>query len=212
MIIEILFKVGSGVKYTDGMPLAVKGEGFRLTKGHLAAYVQSDILPAGFLALDENEQDTHLRRLAQIRYLTGAGRTVGQVATKRWGLAYTVGTPAQRAYMEAIAEGYLAQAAADRVLILAHGYDTNWGFGDLKLFGCIRAEVSPAVAEDLIKGQLDETAHPYAEETYLRQRKWRVPYQVLVPGNVAAWQDPDVLVPVDRAGTVFTVAQIKEVL
>lgn len=210
MIVEVIFRIGDGPRGKDGMPLAVMGEGFLLTKAHIVTYMQSDVLPAGFLALDENLQDGVLRRLMQIRYLTGTERTVGQVATKKWGLRYTTGTEAQRTYMEAIAEGLLAGAAADRALVLEHGLDTNWGFSDLKLFGIIRADLPPAVVEDLVSPELDETTHPYEDPKFLRFRKWRVPYQVLVPGNVAAWQDRNQHVPVDRAGTVFTVAQIRE--
>jgi hypothetical protein len=210
MITEILFKVGDGTKAKDGMPLAVKGEGYLLTPAELTTYIQSEVLPAGFLALPENEQAGHLRRINQIKYLTQAGLTAGQVATKKWGYFYTTGYAETRLKMEEIALGYIMQAIEDKIYIMNHGLDTNWGFVDLTVFGVVRADVTPMVAEDLIERELDEAAHPYAEPTYLRFRKWRVPYETLVPNRVANWRNRTIHVAVNRISAPFTEAQVKE--
>jgi hypothetical protein len=209
---EVLFKVGNGTKATDGMPIAILGSGMLITKDMLLDYIQNNTTPPGFSELQDNEKDAHWRRLGQIKYLTNAGRTAQEVALQRYGLKYSSATVQQRAEMDVIGQKYIDQAVIDRARIVASGYDTNWGFGDLTVFGVICVDLSAAIVEDLVKRHMDEAAHPYADPVYLRFRRWRIPYEnLLSAGVVAQLQDPNQLVPVDRT-TVFTPAQIKQAL
>jgi len=210
---EILFKVGNGTKATDGMPVAVAGSGFLITGAMMTDFIQNSTVPPGFDALEDNAKDIHMRRAKQIKYLVDPSTTAQDVALKRWGMRYANGTAEQRAQIEAAAQTYISRAAVDLARIQAYGYDVNWGFEDRRLFGVIMADLPGEVVEDLIMRELDETRHVYQDPEYVRFRRWRVPYESLLPGGVVVQlQNPNQVVNLDRTGTVFTKVQIRQAL
>lgn len=208
---EILMMIGSNGTYQDGMPIVVKGSGLYMSPAQIINWFQNSVTPPGYTELPENEQDLHYRRLQQIKYLTAGSTTPIGAATIRFGTSYTNGSAAMKAKLEAIVQRHMDGAQIDRANIVAHGYDTNWGAGDLKSFGVITVSLPPGFAEDVALEQIDDTAHPYVPLTMKRRRRWKIPYAALLPGpEVASMQNPGSYTPVNRTRAPFTPAQIKQ--
>lgn len=215
--VEIELHVGdvpsSGI--VDGMPVIWKTPGQLLTPAELAAWWSSGTPPAKFLLLTDADQEKVKRAAMRIKYLTDPATTIAAATVKRFGPE-----PLPAAHMQ-IRRDYrvskenvvmmMEEAEEDKAAFVAEGYDTNWGFVQLRKFCVIVADVTAEEARDLLAAPNDPAAHVFEKRKVLRRTRYRCPWWTLFDApTVAAIRDPNVRVDVDRVSTPFTFAQIAE--
>jgi len=211
--VEVLFSTGNSAGYTDGMPISVMGSGALISSAEIVDWFQNSIIPPAVSGLEPNIRAETKREASRVKYLSAGGRTAAEAAVVRFGLAYTNGTPQEKAQMEATVQVDINNAIIDRAVYLTDGYDTNWHYSQLKTAGVIPADLPPAIIKDLIREQTDTVPHPMEPRNRVRARRWRVPYENLAPsGMVANFRNPNVRVDVQRQITPFTKSQIKQAL
>ena len=222
-VVEVQFWVGTpdANKYGDGHIVHAMPLGSHFTKAEILDYWQNATVPAGWSALDEDEQDEKRYEMDRTKELTE--NTVAFIAEEHWGTDYTSANPAQQAKMESIAQGWKTGAQYHRDVWTGSGpgegigIDTNWGDGDLSdQFGIVLVDVpsSSRYIREFKDGSrpVDHGVTPLKVKAYIRRSRYRMPYEALPASwdaKVADWKTVGVLVPVDRGQTPFTVAQIK---
>ncbi len=220
---EVCFKVGDSnpgnhsqsKNWEDGQILAIQAPGLWWTKAELLAWANAGTEPPGFSGMPPAAKQSWNRlRLRVRRFLNPAFSRLYHV-NARFGTSYTQGE------LDAgIAQGFGPrfdrnaecadiETGLQRQIddITTHGgVDTNWGFSDLSLHSVVRVD---ATVEQLAKATRewdDDTVDVFATRKQIARRYWRIDYTAFMSAaEIAAVQDPAVLVNVDRAGAAVAV-------
>lgn len=191
-LVELAIKVGNApgpFGWLDGMVVEVRRPGFWITPAMIQAFIKNGTVPPAVQAMRKGERRRLRHQLDRLLYFNQAGMTAEQAAADSG---------------EALdwAAGELANYTAWAAKIQQYGgWDTVWHYGELLVFGVVRADISGDDMQELLEPNSDPNALPAIAELLLHRRAWRLAYETVAPPNlIAQWADPNVLVMPIRSG------------
>lgn len=204
-VYEIRFVVDQGPN--DGKPNGIKPLGLRFTPAQWLAYVTDDTAtPGGWGPRVGPELKREYGRLrgqiiASNEVQVDGTKTEEQMREEAYGPA---GDADEVAGQLAANLDRMNKAGEIRTKIAADGEDTNWGFGDLRTFGVLLADLSANEVRQLFMTKLKAT-HPLVSQEAESARSERILYDppVFPAARVARWRDGSDLVDVNRSQTPF---------
>ena len=170
---EVLFKVTTipdeerlPGQYRDGDIIQLAPNGVLFSPADILTWFQSDTVPSNWESVPQWKRRSVRRALLFAKWLTT--HTLAEIATE-----FGITGPTQEAILAAAQKRQdMAQVLRDEYL--ADGIDSNWGSGDLKVFGVARVD---AITIAQIRELIDEDATESHKPIMLGKRRWRVNYR-----------------------------------
>ena len=193
---EVLFKVTSipdnerlPRQYRDGDIIQLAPDGVLFSPADILAWFQSDTLPSNWTSVPQWKRRTVKRALLFAKWLTT--HTLAEIATE-----FNITGPTPEAIL-ADAQKRKNMAQAERDEYLANGIDSNWGPGDLRVFGVARVD---AITIAQIRELMDEDTTESHKPVMLGKRRWRVNYRAYLNAQqIANLENDDVRVEAFRS-------------
>jgi len=173
---EALVKIGDSTgdpraSWRDGQVIVVRPEGVHVTPEEYLLWLRSETEPAQFSALAASLRAPHERWIACQRYCLSDAFDVGEVMAARG-----------QSKDDALRLRDEAKRMHDRAL--AEGYDTNWGYQDLRVHAAVLVQVgSLADVEEMLHVPSVPGLHPTAPRWRGPRRASRLPYERFISGE-----------------------------
>lgn len=204
MLCEILYKVGnSGVgntfdirkHYLDGMPIAIKPTGIVVSSAEWLAWLDADASrPAQVATLPDNRQISFDRLVARTRAMLDGSATVATILAERFP-ELDPGVPEYQTKAQQVLDGLLDV----HTKIQAQGWDSNWGFEEVKNFGVMISDVPYEYMDEVVTPPSEPNLNTFEVTDTWAQRGAIVPYDTILSGDsVTDIKTPGVQVPVAR--------------
>ncbi len=184
-----------------------------LTPGELQAWWSTGTPPAKFSLLTKADKEKIKREAMRIKYLTDVGTTVKAATLVKYGEAPPGNAHwsvlRNRDVQEATVLANMRQAADERSKFVAEGYDTNWGYQDLRRKLIVLVDLTPEELHDYMVPPDDESVHVFGKRRNLHRKRYLFEFWKLYSmQKVANIRNLTTRVDVDRTSTPLTFAQI----
>ena len=195
---EICIKIGNstGGGYQDGDVISVKPDGVLIPPGGMVAWIRNNVEPPALSTIPQYMADDMRRRISGLQFLLE--NTAEDIAAGK-------NISVESAALEK------TEALKDQDLFETLGYDSNWGWEDLKLFHVVR--VDDVSLADMLEFTSQRRGVDYKAEP-ISKRGHRVDYENLHDAamlelirNQAVRLDVDRQHPVDKAHILSTVTE-----
>ena len=194
MICEVLYKIGDGGSWKDGMPVEVRQTGVYVTATEMTAWIAGSE-PSSIAGLEESVR-THMRTFATLAQTFSASNFAAS------SLATNGVTEEQVNRAKADMDSRLAKIQAEG------GVDTTWGLEELKTMGVMIADLTLEQITE-ITASVDQLESGKIETTRGARRRFRVPYETLLSADsIADVKNETTTVKPARGETPFTYAQL----
>lgn len=200
-LVELLVKVGDSAsgQWRDGMVIEWRPLGAHATPEEARLWLETGEPPEVIRkAIFGEALAQHVRHVERMRCLLDPELDVPLAAK-------IAGTD------EATIREWVATAELGRGMLLADGYDTNWGHADLRKHAAVIAELSPAWVSELVSYPTLRDGHPLAPRAVSgRKRGRRIAYEErLHDDTLVAVRDPRLLVVPPRDATPATASLVR---
>lgn len=198
----------------DGMPTDTwMPPGQLLTSAELQAWWSTGTPPSKFSLLTKADGEKIKREAMRVKYLTDVATTVKAATLVKYGEAPPGNAHwsilRDRDVHEANVQAAMRQAADERSKFVAEGFDTNWGYLDLRKKLIIVADITTEELHDYMIPPDDETVHVFGNRRNKYPKRYRFEYwKHFDAAKVAKIRAQDIRVDVDRTSTPFTFAEI----
>lgn len=194
MICEVLYKVGDGRSYADGMPIEVRPSGVYITAAEVTSWL-AGTEPASVSTLSKSVRG----------HLTSFISLADAMSPSKFDLAAFVVNGVEEAEVLAAKtdiESRLAKIQADG------GVDTTWGLEEIKTGSVMIADMSMTEAHDLVQPVV-ATPPAKLRPEMTSQRGFVIPYAALLSSDtVEQVRNDSVVVQPARGETPIPFAQL----